>query len=139
LIINTGIALFLILWNIFIKSLASDMNNPYLAHHCKKFVGFTTCWSHLIHYTTWSSNNVILYLLNTSYVRTDIHILLIRSFLLSVKNQTFWQSKAISLGLILNPATFTWRLNFKVNCLTTSRISVHEYPRVSMVQWKNIW
>lgn len=44
--------------------------NTYLADHCKKFIGFTTCWSHLVHYTTWSSNNVILHLSNSVEEKT---------------------------------------------------------------------
>lgn len=35
----------------------------YLTNHRKKFVGFTTCWRHLVHNTTGSSNNMILHLM----------------------------------------------------------------------------
>nr|GMC61304.1 hypothetical protein Iba_chr02bCG18770 [Ipomoea batatas] len=35
-----------------------------LTHHRKKFVFFTTCRSHLIHNSAWSSNNTVFYLMN---------------------------------------------------------------------------
>lgn len=69
------------------------VTKTYLADHGQEFVGFPTRRSHLIHNTTWSSNDVILHLEDSRTESENEHMQL-------------HKSREISYGMMLDIEPF---------------------------------